>query len=127
MTKDVVDAAIRNDNHESGLLRNYLDDETWFGEVAGTALMTSAVFRMAILEPELFGKREYTGWAEKKVEAVGRHVDKETGIAAPVVNPLEEGQRTPLEGINPEAQAFVVLMFTAWRDWKVATRQPMEH
>jgi len=123
MTKDILDAAIQADTHGSGLLRNYLDDESWFGEVAGTALMTATVFRVAVLEPEIFQAVKYTAWAERKVEAIGRHVDSETGIAAPVVNSLKEGQRTPLDGINPEAQAFVVLMFAAWRDWKQATKR----
>jgi len=78
---------------------------------------------MAVLEPEIFQAVKYTVWAERKVEAVGRHVDSEMGIAAPVVNSLKEEQRTPLDGINPEAQAFVVLMFASWRDWKQATKR----
>lgn len=127
MTKSIIDAAIKADTHSSGLLRNYLDDESWFGEVAGTALMAAASLRMAVLTPEVFGAKEYTEWAERKVEAVGRHVNSETGIAAPVVNSLKERQRTPLEGVNPEAQAFVVLIFAAWRDWKSATDQHIEH
>ncbi|KAI4651672.1 uncharacterized protein J4E79_009153 [Alternaria viburni] len=106
MTKDILDGAIEADTDASGLLRNYLDDETWFAEVAGTALMAATVFRIAVLEPGTFGER--------------RHLDEETGVAAPVVNSLKEGQRTPLNGINPEGQAFVVLLYAAWRDWRTA-------
>jgi hypothetical protein len=120
MTKGILDGAMEADTDTMGLLRNYLDDETWFAEVAGTALMAATAFRMAVLEPGLFGKR-YTDWAITKLEAVSRHIDEETGIVAPVVNSLNEGQRTPLEGINPEGQAFVVLLYAAWRDWNIAT------
>ncbi|KAI4957643.1 hypothetical protein J4E86_004782 [Alternaria arbusti] len=117
MTKGILDGAIETDTDASGLLRNYLDDETWFTEVAGTALMAATVFRMAVLEPGKFGER-YVGWATRKLEAVSRHLDEETGVAAPVINSLKEGQRTPLNGINPEGQAFVVLLYAAWRDWR---------
>ncbi|KAI4609705.1 hypothetical protein J4E80_008350 [Alternaria sp. BMP 0032] len=117
MTKDILDGAIEADTDASGLLRNYLDDETWFAEVAGTALMAATVFRMAVLEPGTFGGR-YVGWATRKMESVSRHLDEQTGVAAPVVNSLKEGQRTPLNGINPEGQAFVVLLYAAWRDWR---------
>lgn len=120
MTKGILDGAMEADTDTMGLLRNYLDDETWFAEVAGTALMAATAFRMAVLEPGLFGKR-YTDWAITKLEAVSRHIDEETGIVAPVVNSLNEGQRTPLEGVNPEGQAFVVLLYAAWRDWNIAT------
>lgn len=119
MTKAILDAAIQADSHSSGLLRNYLDDDSWFGDVAGTALMASAAFRMAVLNANIFGEK-HTAWATAKMHTVARHVDPETGIAAPVVNSLKERQPTPLHGINPEAQAFVVLLYTAYRDWKVA-------
>jgi hypothetical protein len=75
---------------------------------------------LAVLEPGVFEQR-YTDWAMVKLEAVGRHIDEATGIAAPVVNSLNEGQRTPLEGVNPEGQAFVVLLYAAWRDWDIVT------
>ncbi|KAL1795109.1 hypothetical protein ACET3X_006925 [Alternaria dauci] len=120
MTQDILDGAIQADTDTSGLLRNYLDDETWFPEVAGTALMAATAFRMAVLEPALFEKR-YTDWAISKLDAVSRHIDEETGIAAPVVNSLNEGQRTPLKGVNPEGQAFIVSLYAAWRDWNIAS------
>jgi len=71
---------------------------------------------VSIMDPDTFG-RKYTDWALQKLEVVGHFVDAETGIAAPVVNSSKEGQGTPLDGINPEGQAFVVLLYSAWRDW----------
>ncbi|KAL6712036.1 hypothetical protein ACN47E_003079 [Coniothyrium glycines] len=117
MTKEIIDGAIKFDTDDSGLLRNYLDDDSWFGEVAGTALLAAATFRIAVLALGSF-EVKHTDWAQRKVEIVSNFVDANTGIAAPVVNSLSEGQRTPLNGINPEGQAFVVLLYAAWRDWK---------
>lgn len=116
MIEGIVRGVIEGDTDDSGLLRNYLDDETWWGEAAGTALLAATAFRMAVLAPDVFGTK-YTDWALRKMEAVGRCIDVETGIAAPVVNPLKESQRTPLSGPSPEGQAFVVLLYAAWKDW----------
>jgi rhamnogalacturonyl hydrolase YesR len=120
MIEEIVHGAMVADTDDSGLLRNYIDDESWFGEVAGTALLAANAFRMAVLAPTIFDA-PYTDWALRKMEAVGRCVDVKTGIAAPLVNPLKESQRTPLSGPSPEGQAFVVLMYAAWRDWKNET------
>jgi rhamnogalacturonyl hydrolase YesR len=116
MIEGIVSGAMGEDTDSSGLLRNYLGDESWWAEVAGTALLAATVFRMAVLEPAVFEIR-YTNWALQKMTTAGQHIDEETGIAAPVVNALKESQRTPLDGPNPEGQAFVVLMYAAWRDW----------
>lgn len=121
MIKGILDAARAVDTHPSRLLRNYLDDESAFVEVAGTALMAATVFRIAGLKGAgaVFGC-EYTEWAREKMRAVAEHVDVRTGVAAPVVNSLREREEMPLGEVNPEAQAFVVLLFAAWRDWSQA-------
>lgn len=124
MIQEIVDGAIALDTDASGLLRNYLDEQTWSGEVAGTGLFAAVVFRMAVLEPQTFGSK-YPGWACQKLEIVGRCIDVESGIAAPVVNSLKEGQAAPLDGINPEGQAFIVLLYAAWRDWTSASSAEM--
>jgi rhamnogalacturonyl hydrolase YesR len=119
MIRDILDGAMKFDTDSSGLLRNRLDDETWFGDAAGTALLAATVLRVAVLEPEVFGA-VYSDWAVQKMETIKRCVDEETGIVGPVVNPTKDDQRTPLDGVSPEAQAFVVLLNAAWRDWKAA-------
>lgn len=43
---------------DDGLLRNYLNDDSWFGEISGTALLTATVYRVAVMQEEasaLFG------------------------------------------------------------------------
>ena len=120
MVEGIVEGAMGFDTDSSGLLRNRLDDESWFGEVAGTALLAASVLRMAVLEPEVFGaKGRYVEWAMKKMEIITRDcVNEETGVVAPVVNPTTDDQRSPLDGVSPEAQAFVVLLYAAWRDFR---------
>jgi hypothetical protein len=119
MIQRIINGVMTFDTDDSGLLRNRLNDETWFGEAAGTSMLAATVFRMAVLEPRTFGE-SYTQWAVRKMEVVSRCVDTETGIVGPVVNPTKDEHRAPLDGISPEAQAFVVLMFAAWRDWNAA-------
>jgi rhamnogalacturonyl hydrolase YesR len=116
MVENIVRGAIALDTDASGLLRNYLDNTAWWGEVSGTALLAATVFRMASLEPDVFGAK-YIFWASQKMETIALCIDAKTGIVSPVVNPLKESQESPSEGVSPEGQAFVVLMYAAWRDW----------
>jgi len=96
------------------LLRNYLNDETYSGEVAGTALLAATVYRMAVLVPEFGG--EYLTWADESRGAVEKCIDKD-GLVAPVVNPLNHRQRIPLDGGSPEGQCFVAIMLAAYHDY----------
>lgn len=54
---EILQAAMSSPKEE-GLLRNYLNDTTWFGETSGTALLTATVYRVAVMQEEasiLFG------------------------------------------------------------------------
>jgi rhamnogalacturonyl hydrolase YesR len=124
MIKGIISGARNFDTHPSGLLRNRLDDESWFGEVAGTALIAATAFRMAVLEPDVFDST-YTEWAMRKMDNIEGCVHQSSGIVAPVVNPTSDEQCTPLVGVSPEAQAFVVMMYAAWRDWDRVQRREM--
>jgi rhamnogalacturonyl hydrolase YesR len=119
--KEIVDGAIHSSetsiNPSSGLLRNVLNDTTWFGETSGTALLSSVVYRMAILAPEVFAKdRSYIKWAEGLRKAVALHVGSD-GILSPAINPLDWGNHTPYTTGSPEGQSFGVLLGAAYRDW----------
>ena len=113
--RDILDAAIALDNAEpeEPLLRNYLNDTTWFGELSGTTLLAATTYRMAKLDPGTFG-HTYVDWADGKREEVVGRID-EDGLLSPVVNPLNWNDRTPGTA-SPEAQSFAVLMFAAYRD-----------
>ncbi|KFY24069.1 hypothetical protein V493_05462 [Pseudogymnoascus sp. VKM F-4281 (FW-2241)] len=114
--KEILDAVMCIDaaDHDA-LLRNYIDDPTWFREGAGTAALAAAAFRMRVLEPRIFG-REYADWATRKYEVVARHLDERTGVLAPVVYPRNHRDRVPLVSGSSEAQSFVVMMVAAQRE-----------
>ncbi|PPJ52027.1 hypothetical protein CBER1_10394 [Cercospora berteroae] len=109
-----LDAVISSDDHESGLLRNYLQDKDYNGETSGTSLLAANTYRMAILNAEVFGQRKYLDWANAKRHAVVSRVD-EDGIASPAANPLDHKSEVPVQ-ISPEGQNSLLLLGAAWRD-----------
>ncbi|KAK8087844.1 hypothetical protein PG997_002805 [Apiospora hydei] len=139
IVRDILDAAIALDAAEPNepLLRNYLNDTTWFGELSGTTLLTVTVYRLAVLAPDEFGggvgddeknggsdsisKGKYVEWADAKRPEIVSRVNAQ-GLLSPVINPLNWGDRTPGTE-SPEAQAFALLMFAAWRDYQEAGRK----
>lgn len=135
---EILQGAMSSSKH-NGLLRNYLNDTSWFGEVSGTALLTATVYRLAALQEEasvLFTgqaqkvrdshpgiKKPVTNqmlkWADENRQAIAMHVAS-NGIASPTVNPLGWGDRTPYTKGSPEGESFLVMMYAAWRDCIVA-------
>lgn len=121
LIKEILDGVIRLDVDESGLLRNYLNESSWFGEISGTSILAATALRVVVLDPETFGE-EYTAWAVKKMDVVNGHIDETAGdnygIVSPAVNPLNWNDPNPFTTGSPEGQGFVVLLHAAYRDWK---------
>ncbi|KAJ4345333.1 uncharacterized protein N0V89_011463 [Didymosphaeria variabile] len=121
LIKEILDGVIKLDTDESGLLRNYLNQTSWFGEISGTSVLAATALRVAVLEPETFGK-DYADWAIKKMDVVDGHINAEEGdnkgIVTPAVNPLDWHDETPYTTGSPEGQSFVVLLHAAYRDWQ---------
>ena len=111
---EILDGAIRTDDDESGLLRNYLGDEGWFGETSGTALLAAVAYRMAVLNPAMFAQSKYVNWAHQKREAVLALVD-ENGYAFPAANPLKHDSKEPVKE-SAEGVSFLLMLGSAWRD-----------
>ena len=121
--KEIVDGAM-NSPPDGGLLRNYLNDTVTahgYGEISGSSLLASVVYRMAVLQPAYF-TWEYIEWAEGIRTLLGQndahgnpHVTAD-GIVTPAVNPLNWYDTTPFTKGSPEGQNFVVLLYAAWRD-----------
>lgn len=118
--KSLLDGVIRAGRGANGLVRNYVTEESSpynFEENAGTAALASAIFRLAVLCPDIFDSdSDYIHWALEAREAVLRHVDQDSGIVSPVVNPMDPKDPQPARA-SAEAQCFVVLMYAAYRDW----------
>jgi rhamnogalacturonyl hydrolase YesR len=112
----------QQDRSESGLLRNYLDGEAsrsraWaYGETAGTALVTSVVYRLAVLLPKEYSRKKepWLAWAEGLRRSVVDHVDRDGKVG-----PVADVSHVPSEktvGQTSEGQSMAVLMHSAWRD-----------
>lgn len=122
---------------DHGLVRNYVDDTSGsgngFGEISGSSLLAAVAYRMAILAPEEFGvvngdasKSKYVRWADRIRKTIGGedvngnpHVTN-AGVVTPAVDPLDWKSTTPFTTGSPEGQAFVVLLYAAWRDCVLA-------
>lgn len=121
----------------TGLFRNYADDDSTFDDAAGTAILASTVYRLALLagihthlplaeksrstlsapssssSSSPSGSSTSTAPASSSTAASLAHFTSDMWLT-PVVNPNNIGN----EGEHsPEGQAFVVEMYAAWRDW----------
>lgn len=112
--KEILDGALLSGREDLGLLRNYLNDGSWFGEVSGTALLSAVAYRMAVNDPAMFPQK-YVDWADQNRRALGRQQGGD-GVVVPAVNPLAWKDRSKYYGGSPEGQAFMVNLYTAYRD-----------
>jgi rhamnogalacturonyl hydrolase YesR len=107
-------------DEETGLLKNYLDgplhrSSRWaYGDAAGTALMASAVYRLAVLLPEIYALPSSLAWADQNRRAVATHIDQH-GRVFPVADVGHVPSKWPVNETS-EAQSMAVLMYSAWRD-----------
>jgi hypothetical protein len=101
------------------LLRNYIDDDSSFGEACGTTLLAATTYRMA--QYRLLGPNSshLLSKADQARKAIYENNIDSQGWLYPVVNPLDWSQ----EGSHsPEGQAFVLMMEAAFRDYKASCR-----
>lgn len=122
-----------NMQRDDGLFNNYANDSSTFADASSAALVASTVYRTALLTnsfthlPHAESVRQQL-WASNSSSSnssssSGYTNDSSTanmahftssGWLTPVVNPnsfSQEGSQ------SPEGQAFVVMMYAAWRDW----------
>ncbi|KAH0844595.1 glycosyl hydrolase family 88 [Fonsecaea pedrosoi] len=111
-------------DEKSGLLKNYLDGPShrpslWaYGDAAGTALMASAVYRLAVLLPEVYGRPRFLDWAELNRHAVAQHINQD-GSVDPVADVDHVPSTSPVNQTS-EGQSMAILMYSAWRDCMAA-------
>ncbi|KAH8797627.1 hypothetical protein F5884DRAFT_815020 [Xylogone sp. PMI_703] len=111
--KEILDGAMLS-GFDNGLLHNYLNDGSWFGEISGTSLLTACAYRMAVNDPGMFGQ-QYVTWADTNRKNIAQKQGGD-GVFSPAVDPLNWLSRTQFTSGSPEGQAFSVFMFTAFRD-----------
>ncbi|KFY50276.1 hypothetical protein V495_00320 [Pseudogymnoascus sp. VKM F-4514 (FW-929)] len=102
--KEIIDAAMASPRGSSGLLHNYHQDATSIVEASGTALLAATTYRLAVIDPVMFGE-VYVNWANSCLAAISAHVNV-AGIVAPAVNPYDYRSQVPYTRGSPEGQAF---------------------
>ncbi|KAF9524396.1 hypothetical protein CPB83DRAFT_909939 [Crepidotus variabilis] len=119
--RDILDAAIRMPRADNNLLRNYLDDPSWFGEISGSSVLASTAVRLATFGQEIgLTPNEAYRYAEfaqniRLTLGNGKHISA-SGTAFPAINPLDWNDRIEFTQGSPEDNAFIGLLFAAWRD-----------
>jgi len=111
--QEILDGAMLS-GFDGGLLHNYFNDASWFGEISGTAMLTAIAYRMAVNDPRMFPQK-YITWADTNRKAIARYQGSD-GIFSPAVNPYNWLDRTKYTSGSPEGQAFTVYLYTAYRD-----------
>ncbi|GAA5881481.1 hypothetical protein JCM1840_001104 [Sporobolomyces johnsonii] len=121
---EIVTGAWGKPQTTDGLVHNYLDDATTFGDAAATALLTAATFRLAALGSNSNGTSvmpllvaaETAYQTLTSTNSTSLHVSAE-GVLSPVVDPVSYGEQLEVGGVSPEGEAFVLLMESGRRDW----------
>lgn len=107
---------------QTGFYRNYIvgnsdsqnnNTVVWFGDGAGTAALTAAALRLAVVQPSL--ATQLTAFAKPLLIALAKNTDS-NGKLSPTVNPLDWYTTTPYTSGSPEGQAFISMAGAAWRD-----------
>lgn len=111
--KEILDGAMQS-KLDGGLLRNYLNDSSWFGEISGTSVLSAVAYRMAVNDPNMF-PQSYIAWADANRKSLAGKQGS-SGIFSPAVNPYNWHDRAQYTSGSPEGQAFAVYLYTAYRD-----------
>lgn len=90
----------------------HAENGTSFSEGASSALIASAIYRLAQMEVQ--GAEAFVPQAERIRQATYNNIDEETGWIKHVVDPLDWYVEIDQ---SPEAQAFTLLMESAWRGY----------
>ncbi|KAI0352875.1 Six-hairpin glycosidase [Trametes cingulata] len=102
--------------HTNGTLFNYIDESTSFADSSSTALLAAVTYRMATLT----GDVSHISAANKAYNLIKASLDSD-GWLLNTVDP--ETFNTPSQPgtHSPEGQAFVLLLQSAFRDYKKAS------
>jgi rhamnogalacturonyl hydrolase YesR len=115
----IIDAAVNiAESQNSTILHNVLDNTTWFEDLGSTAMMTAAIYRMAVLVPQTM-QELHLKQAGKWRENIIAMVDHKTGRVSPTPQSGLRGwtvNEASTEG-SSQGHSFVVMMISAHRDW----------
>lgn len=110
---EIVDAA-KSRVTSSGLVRNYITDQSSFPDTAGSTMLAYSAFRLSTMG----FTNDHTGFANQvHSTVVGRHL-ADNGTLTDAVDPLV-WDRLGTAG-SPEGQSFVLLMQAAYNEYRTA-------
>lgn len=119
VTFAIIDgASFAKRNGNPPLLCNYLNDGSYFGDVASTALIASAVYRLAVMFPKEYNC-QHIQFAESCLESVRTHIKGRHGDVGPTPMSGVALSHTPSMEGSSQGHSFVVMLFAAHRDWEI--------
>lgn len=89
-------------------LCNYLEDSSYYGDVAGAALIAAAIFRLAVLVPDLCEKC-YIDFAKDRWVEVHAYIENRNGNVGPTPKCGTTVDRSPSLVGSSEEHCFVVI------------------
>ncbi|KAH9820750.1 hypothetical protein DFH28DRAFT_1121103 [Melampsora americana] len=117
---EIVVGAYKFQSPESYLLPNYYDkkpEDTYF-EVSGTALLAATAYRLANLNQEHILTLPMRKVEHARKAILEKHLNPKNGS----VSTVNGNVKVPFDGspgqLKPEGQAFVILMYTAWKAYE---------
>ncbi|OAV94812.1 hypothetical protein PTTG_06229 [Puccinia triticina 1-1 BBBD Race 1] len=121
---EIANAAFNHQQMDTKLIPNYMltdDPKRDYPECSGTALIASAAYRLASLEPSTVPRLPLSTIAKSRIAIFSKYTNSTTGAVGPVVDPFDWNAEkaftgaTPEAGdVSPEGQAFVLLLYAAW-------------
>ncbi|GAA5883138.1 hypothetical protein JCM16303_006109 [Sporobolomyces ruberrimus] len=121
-TREIVESAWQQPMR-NGLLHNYLNETNTFVECSGTALLSSATFRLSQLSSNYSRSTSLTAAESAYQTLLNSHLSNPQGVLQPVVNPMDYSSQLGnvkndgTGNVSPEGEAFVLLMESARREW----------
>ena len=108
---EIISAA-KSRTTSSGLVRNYITDQSSFPDTAGSTMLAYSAFRLSTMGLS----NDHTGFANQVHSTVVQRHLADNGTLTDAVDPLV-WDRLGAEG-SPEGQSFVLLMQAAYNDFR---------
>ncbi|KAI9614059.1 hypothetical protein KEM48_003624 [Puccinia striiformis f. sp. tritici PST-130] len=124
---EITTAAFTHQQLDTELIPNYMlttDPKRNYPDCSGTALIASAAYRLASLEPSYVSQLPMNAIAKSRIAIFSKYTNITTGAVGPVVDPMDwnaekafNGSKAEVGHVSPEGQALVLLLYAAWNSY----------
>ncbi|KAH9465599.1 hypothetical protein Pst134EA_013480 [Puccinia striiformis f. sp. tritici] len=124
---EITTAAFTHQQLDTELIPNYMlttDPKRNYPDCSGTALIASAAYRLASLEPSYVSQLPMNAMAKSRIAIFSKYTNITTGAVGPVVDPMDwnaekafNGSKAEVGHVSPEGQALVLLLYAAWNSY----------